>query len=201
MSRGRSLFTAEGLCFGWPGEPQVFDGLDIALPAGVSWIGGDEGAGKTTLLRLIAGELQPLAGTVQVAGSVFWIDPRRDGCDALTPPQCFDQVAARHSTFDRALLADLVEELGLASHLAKRLDMLSTGSRRKVWLAAALATGASLTLLDQPFAALDKASIGFVTALLQEAADHPARGWVVADYEAPRGVRLAKTVVLPATKP
>ena len=69
--------------------------------------------------------------------------------------------------------------------------MLSTGSRRKVWLAAAFASGAALTLLDQPFAALDKVSMGVITELLQEAAGHPERAWVVADYVAPPGVPLA----------
>ena len=69
--------------------------------------------------------------------------------------------------------------------------MLSTGSRRKVWLAAAFASGAGLTLLDQPFAALDKASMGVINELLQKAAGHPERAWVVADYVAPPGVPLA----------
>jgi ABC-type Mn2+/Zn2+ transport system ATPase subunit len=74
--------------------------------------------------------------------------------------------------------------------------MLSTGTKRKVWLAAAFASGAAVTLLDEPFAALDKTSIGLVIALLQEAAQHPTRAWVVADYAPPQGVALALTIDL-----
>jgi energy-coupling factor transporter ATP-binding protein EcfA2 len=53
-----------------------------------------------------------------------------------------------------------------------------------------------VTLLDEPFAALDKASIGFVLELLDDAAADSTRAWVVADYEAPRGVPLAAEVDL-----
>jgi energy-coupling factor transporter ATP-binding protein EcfA2 len=62
--------------------------------------------------------------------------------------------------------------------------MLSTGSRRKVALAGLLACGATLTCLDQPYAALDQASIRVIRAFLQDMADHASHSWVVADYEA-----------------
>lgn len=188
----------QNLTFAWPGQPPLFNHLSFTVPPGVTWLGGDEGAGKTTLLRLMAGELAPQAGTLRAGGPVFWVNPRADGCDALVPSQCFDRVAQQHPVLDRALLDTLVDELDLAQHMAKRLDMLSTGSRRKVWLAAAFASGAALTLLDQPFAALDKTSINMVTGLLQEADARPGRAWVVADYEAPRGVAIAATLDLSA---
>jgi energy-coupling factor transporter ATP-binding protein EcfA2 len=75
--------------------------------------------------------------------------------------------------------------------------MLSTGSRRKVWLAAAFACGAPLTLLDEPFAALDQPSIRFVLSLLQAATTDPLRAWVLADYQAPPGLALACVLELP----
>lgn len=182
------------LSFAWPDQPPLFRGLSFTVPPGVTWLGGDEGAGKTTLLRLMAGELAPQAGTMRTSGDVFWVNPRADGCDALTPGQCFDRVAQQHPALDRAVLDGLVHALDLTPHLAKRLGMLSTGSRRKVWLAAAFASGAALTLLDQPFAALDKTSVGVVTEVLQEAASHPERAWVVADYVAPADVPLARAI-------
>jgi energy-coupling factor transporter ATP-binding protein EcfA2 len=62
--------------------------------------------------------------------------------------------------------------------------MLSTGSRRKVALVGLLACGAKVTCLDQPYAALDRASIRVISAFLHDMADHATRTWVVADYEA-----------------
>jgi ABC-type multidrug transport system ATPase subunit len=160
------------------------------------------------LLRLIAGEVAANAGRLQINGAsladqplayrsqVFWADPRSEALDAMTPVAFWAAVQQRYPAFNAQLLADLVQGLSLAQHQDKALYMLSTGSKRKVWLAAAFASGAAVTLLDEPFAALDKASINLVLELLQDVATHPTRAWVVADYEAPRGVPLAATIAL-----
>lgn len=169
---------------------------------------GGDGSGKTTLLRLLAGELPAHAGHLQVDDvrlddqpaayrqQVFWADPRSDAFDQMTPADYFKSLHRLHPRFDDQVLADLIEGLSLAPHLDKFVYMLSTGSKRKVWLAAAFASGAAVTLLDEPFAALDKPSIGFVRELLKNAAGHPARAWVIADYEAPGDVRLAAIIDL-----
>ena len=86
--------------------------------------------------------------------------------------------------------------LSLTPHLDKTLTMMSTGTRRKVLLAAVLAAQAPVTLLDQPFKALDRPSIDYLLEVLAEAARHPSRAWVVADYEAPLGVDLAGVIKL-----
>ena len=73
---------------------------------------------------------------------------------------------------------------------------LSTGSRRKVALAAALAAGAALTLLDQPYAALDLPSRRCITRCLLDCASQAERIYVMADYEAPEGVPLIQVIDL-----
>lgn len=201
------LLRVDGLHFGFAGHG-LFQGLDARIPPGVTWVGGDESAGKTTLLRVLAGELPPQKGALQVSGialadqpqayraQVFWVDPRTQAFEALTPRTYWDGVHKQFSAFSEGLLADLIDGFALVPHSDKSLYMLSTGTKRKVFLAAAFASGATVTLLDEPFAALDKASIGLVLELLQEAASHPGRAWVVADYVAPQGVALAATVAL-----
>jgi ABC-type multidrug transport system ATPase subunit len=62
--------------------------------------------------------------------------------------------------------------------------MLSTGSRRKVALIALLASGARITCLDQPFVALDQASIRVLCEFLNDMADNTSRAWLIGDYEA-----------------
>ncbi len=181
---------------------------NLALPPGVTWVGGGEGRGKSSVLRLLAGDLRVPGAVLQLADAsfpaqaaaylrqVFWMDPRTDAHDAIPASQFLAATAARYPQWDAALQAHLVDVLGLVPHIDKPLYMHSTGSKRKVWLTAALASGATLTLLDEPFAALDKASIRSILALLEDAAQHTQRVWVVADYEAPPGVALAHTIDL-----
>ena len=160
--------------------------LSFTWLAGVNWVCGDEGTGKTTLLRLLAGDMQPTSGTVRVpAGGVFWVDLQNPAHDNTTVQACWDALRAQYPEWNDAMLQDLADALDMHQHREKRLHMLSTGSRRKVMVLAALASGAAVTLLDQPFAALDLSSIRIIQEVLQEAVDHTSRVWIVADYEAP----------------
>ena len=180
MPKTNTLLTAEGISHG------PIRNLSFTWPAGVSWVCGDEGTGKTTLLRLLAGDVQPTSGTVRVpAGGVFWVDLQDPAHDSTTVQACWDALRAQYLHWNDALLQDLADALDMHQHREKRLNMLSTGSRRKVMVVAALASGATVTLMDQPFAALDLASIRIIQEVLQEAADHTSRVWIVADYEAP----------------
>jgi ABC-type multidrug transport system ATPase subunit len=172
----------------------------------VALVLGGDGRGKTTVLELLAGVLSPVTGRLQLGGvfldeqpeayrqQVFWIDPRSTAHDALTVTDYLQSVQRAYPDFDEALLAEVIEGLALAPHLHKNLFMLSTGSKRKVWIAAAVASGANLTLLDGPFVSLDQASINFVLQLLTEAASQSTRMWLVADYVAPVDV-LATTLI------
>ena len=74
--------------------------------------------------------------------------------------------------------------------------MLSAGSKRKVWLAAAFTSGATVTLLDEPFAALDKASINFLLERLESISQNTNRAWVIADYEVPQNLSAVNTIDL-----
>lgn len=202
----RPVLTATALQWPWS-EPPLWRLDTLQLTPGVSWVGGAEGRGKTSLLRMLAGELAVSGSTLllsghQAAGSeayrqrVFWMDPRTEAFDAITATEFFTSTATRYPTWDDALLTHLVTVLNLQVHQDKPLYMLSTGSKRKVWIAAALASGATLTLLDAPLAALDRASIDHLLEFLRAAAQHPHRAWVVADYVPPPGVPLAYKVDL-----
>ena len=171
--------------------------LSFAWPAGVSWVCGDEGKGKTTLLRVLAGDVQPSTGQVLTPeGGVFWVDLQSSEHDANTVQACWDALRARYPRWNDDLLQDLAEELDMTPHLDKRLNMLSAGSRRKVMVVAALASGATVTLLDQPFVALDLGSIRVIHEFLHEAAEHSSRAWIVADYTAPVDLPLASVLNL-----
>jgi ABC-type multidrug transport system ATPase subunit len=186
----------------------VLRDFSAQLAPGVALVLGGDGRGKTTVQCLLAGELPPDAGRLQLGGvfldeqpeayrqQVFWKDPRSAAHDALTVDDYLQSVQHAYPGFDEALLADAVDGLSLEPHLHKNLFMLSTGSKRKVWIAAAAASGATLTLLDGPFVSLDHASINFVLQLLREAANQSTRMWVVADYVPPSDVPLTTLIDL-----
>lgn len=157
---------------------------------------GGDGAGKTTLLRLLAGDLAAQAGALQIQlvrlkdrpsayrKQVFWVEPRSTSFDNISATNYFASLHAAYPQFDYPAISALAAGLSLTEHLHKPMYMLSTGSKRKVWLAAAFASGAALALLDDPFAALDKPSIAYVKQLLREAAQQTACAYVVTSYDA-----------------
>jgi ABC-type multidrug transport system ATPase subunit len=202
-----TVLIVEDLNFSYPGHP-LFINFTAQIPAGVTFIQGGDGRGKTTLMRLMAGALPAASGTLKLKGlslsdspqayrdRVFWIDPRTEAKDAMTPRAYFETIKGKFSGFDVRALNALIEGLSLSEHIDKALYMLSTGSKRKVWIAAAIASGAELILIDDPFAALDKPSIRFIAQLLQDASKQPTRAWVISGYEAPEGVHLAQLINL-----
>ncbi len=182
---------------GGPGAEAVFKNLSFSWPAGLNWICGDEGTGKTSLLRILGGDLSPLSGTLQISsGDVFWADLNHAKHDHLTVQACWDSLQSQYPRWNTELLEDLAQALDMQRHRHKQLDMLSTGSRRKVMLIAALASGATVTLLDQPFASLDSASIRVIKEFLTEAAEAVNRAWVVADYEVPENFPMTHLLKL-----
>ncbi|MFT3957316.1 MAG: ATP-binding cassette domain-containing protein [Piscinibacter sp.] len=197
-----NLLDAEDLCFAPAGRP-LFDGLSFQLRPGLTFVRGGEGCGKSTLLRVIAGTQAVDAGRLKRwAHSCFHEQPADTAHDQVVAR---DWLAARQAGFadwNAVLAAALIDAFGLDEHIDKPMYMLSTGSRRKVGLVAAAASGAELTLLETPFAALDNASRRVLGELLAEAAepaDGERRAWVLADYELPpllAGVRLAALIDL-----
>ncbi|WP_084150449.1 ATP-binding cassette domain-containing protein [Azohydromonas australica] len=157
--------------------------IDPSLPAGLVAVVGDEGTGKTRLLRELTGQLHetPSPGLDHDA---IWLDLSLPKLDDSTPQDVWDTLRTRCPRWNAALLQELALALGLQPHVGKTLSMLSTGTRRKVALAGLLATEATVTCLDQPYAALDMASIRVIREFLHAMANHPTRTWVVADYEA-----------------
>ena len=201
------MLTVTGLRFGWPGIP-LFNELSLQLPPGVSVVHGDESCGKTTLLRLLAGELPAEQGSLVLREThfashpdayralVFRTEPRSEALDATSANAWFSALAASRPDFDIGAAHRLAHGFALGPHIDKPMHMLSAGSKRKVWLSAAFAAGATLTLIDEPFAALDMASIRFLKQLLEEATQHTNRAWLLADHVPPEGLVMRTRVEL-----
>jgi ABC-type multidrug transport system ATPase subunit len=207
MDTFHPILQVNGISFQFP-QKQVFSNFSASIPAGITYITGDESTGKSTLLRLFAGDLTAQAGDVAIHSTsstndlasyrkhVFWTDPRATAHDQIVVNEFFDVQRKFYPNFDDIVLADMLQSLSLTEHVSKEIYKLSAGSKRKVWLAAAFASGAAVTLIDEPFSALDKASIGYLLDRLHTCAQNKQRAWVIADYEVPQNLSTALTINL-----
>ena len=204
------VLHVQGLTFAYPGEPALVADWSATVDAGITLLHGDTGSGKSTLLRLLAGSLAPTTGRLTVAGvrldadpaayrrAVFWCDPTSDAFDQVTARNCTTLLRGDDAGFDANEWQTLVDGFALTPHLDKPMYMLSTGSKRKVWLAAALASARALTLLDEPTGALDAASINCLMRALARISERQRdRAIVVASAEQLDRVPLAGVIALP----
>jgi|SRR3990167_844063 len=208
MNEEATILQVQGLGFSHPQQP-VFADWSARVGAGATLVQGGESSGKTTLLRLLAGALVPAQGQQVLNGTalaqapeayrrqVFWMDPRSDAIDPLTVHDWLQSLPAQHPAWDAQALADHVKGFGLEEHLHKGIYMLSTGSKRKMLMAAGLASGAPLTLFDEPVAGLDHGSVRYLCQALASHAVQPGRAIVVAHYEALACVPWRAVIELP----
>jgi ABC-2 type transport system ATP-binding protein len=158
------MVQIESMTFGY-GKGPLFEGLDLKLePGTVYGLLGLNGAGKTSLLKLLAGALRPQSGAIRVFGEEPWrkrasfladavFVPEDPWLPAVKPAAWLERYAVFRPTFDRTRFALLSREFALDED--KLLTKYSYGQRKKFALAAALASGARLILLDEPTNGLD----------------------------------------------
>lgn len=208
VSSSTPVLQVQDLHFAYPGQPPLFAGWSADFEAGVHLLCGEESVGKTTLLRLLAGELRAAQGRLCLQGQgladdpaayrgqVFWVDPRADRPAEGTVTDWWDAQAARWPRWNAQALAVHIAGFGLAEHCHKPFVALSTGTHRKVLMAAALASGAALALIDEPLAGLDRASERYLQTALADVAAELNRVVVVAHWEALPEVPWRQQIVL-----
>jgi ABC-type nitrate/sulfonate/bicarbonate transport system ATPase subunit len=136
---------------------EVVRDLKLRLEAGsFGALIGPSGCGKTTTLKIAAGLDPDFRGEIRTPGAgrlgIVFQEPR------LLPWRTVEQnirlaLPAEDTAAD---LTELVEILGLSSHLARYPGELSLGLARRAAIARAFAVGPDFLLLDEPFVSLDE---------------------------------------------
>ena len=160
----------------WPDGTAAIDHVTGAFGRRRTGLVGLNGVGKTTLLRLIAGELQPTSGSIQITGTVDYLTQDvtrrtdrtlaellgvRDTIDAIRAiergdpdPAHFDRVGDDWDLEERTIAA--LDAAGLPiDSLDRAVATLSGGETVLAALVGALVRRADIALLDEPTNNLD----------------------------------------------
>jgi heme ABC exporter ATP-binding subunit CcmA len=181
-------------------------GVDLDVePGEIVLVQGPNGAGKTTLLRACAGLVPISSGEAEVLGSDLRRDRRavrrRVGLLGHATFLYEDLTVAENLLFaakaaavedPTAKATTAMERLGLAGRLRDlAVNKLSAGQRRRVALAAVVARGPELWLLDEPHAGLDAAGRDLLDGLISEAVRDHGATVLLASHELERTSGLA----------
>ena len=175
------------LCFAYPGQPPVLNGITLQLNAGEKMaLIGPTGCGKSTLLGLITREWSASTGTLLLDGqelatldetslraSMAVVSQRVHIFSAtladnlrLAKPQASDEelLAVLHQVGLQGLVTE--PETGLKQWLGEGGRPLSGGEQRRLGLARALLHDGPLLLLDEATEGLDPATEQAMLALI-----------------------------------
>ena len=118
---------------------------------------GPNGAGKTTLLSILAGLLEPSAGTLPHSPrDVGWVPQQTAVYGKLTVRENLELFARLERVADPAAAVErMLGQTGLNERADEELSRLSGGNRQRVNIAVGLVADPPVLLLDEPSASLD----------------------------------------------
>ena len=155
----------------YPGPVAALQGVELEIGQGMFGLLGPNGAGKTTLMRILAGLLEPTAGTVTLDGEDIVARPEKVRSRLGYLPQEFGFYP--HLTGEAMLIhllrlkgvdapggpkklaGELLERVNLSSAAGRKVKTYSGGMRQRLGLAQAIAGNPGLIIVDEPTAGLD----------------------------------------------
>ena len=160
------MITVDNLSFSYgKRKPKVLDGFSMNLTEGnVYGLLGKNGTGKSTLLYLMAGLLRAKTGKVCFKGmdvskrctailQNMFLVPEEFALPALSMKQYVKLNAPFYPNFSMEQLKSCLNGFEMNEDI--HLGELSMGQKKKVFMCFALATNASLLMMDEPSNGLD----------------------------------------------
>lgn len=206
------------------GSVQALHDVDFEVrPGEIHGLLGDNGAGKSTLVKIIAGVIQPDAGTVEVNGSQVTFANPRDAeeagietvyqdlalAPALDPgenvflgreilkPGLLGRLGFLDRPEMRRRAREQLDTLGIdLPSLKSETAALSGGQRQAVAVAKAAIWGRSLLLMDEPTAALGVGQTEFVLRLMERLRDEQGLSILFISHNLPNIMRVVNRVTV-----
>ena len=165
---GRTVVEASGLAVK-AGDRELLDGIDFALERGehVALV-GPNGSGKTTLLETMLERREAAGGKVRLGHGVeaaYFSQQELELDDRGSVLDCVQSMTGLSRPLAQNLLGRFLFS-GWDEH-QKQVSVLSGGERRRLALAAVVASGANFLVLDEPTNHLDLESREALEAALE----------------------------------
>ena len=204
---------AQGLTLSWDGEHVVVRDVSVTVePGEVCCLVGRSGCGKTTILHALAGLTTPMSGRVLLHGEDVTGRPGRVSYmlqkDLLLPSRriidnvCLPLVLSGERREEaRAKAEPLFERFGLAGCELKWPSELSGGMRQRAAFLRTYLMGADVTLLDEPFSALDALTRVDVRRWFVDVASELGLSALVITHDVDEAVSMASRVYVLAGAP
>ena len=183
------MLEARNIAFSFKRDQPLLRDVSLAVEPGTfTAILGQNGCGKSTLLSLMTAARTPDSGEVLLDGEPIAKGDRRERARKIAFVSqhshanrltVFDSVLLGRRPFmdsaptadDRAIVANVLEELGLADYALRYLDELSGGEYQIVVLARAFVQQTDTLLLDEPTNNLDPSNQQEVMRLVRSEVD------------------------------
>lgn len=168
------------MSFGFPAGNLFFNSITLTIPSRTkSALAGSNGMGKSTLLKILAGEIEPLEGSITIQNEIFYVPQMFGNFDDFTIAECLkidkklDALQKiTDGEVDEAYFETLNDDWDIGERsrqalqywklrnldLNQKLGSLSGGQKTKVFLAGMMIHEPEVILLDEPTNHLDQES-------------------------------------------
>ncbi len=197
------------------GTVQALSDVSLELsPGRIIGVIGMNGSGKSSLFGAIMGSVRAVGGDIRLFGGdpararkrnlVSYV-PQSEAVDWDFPISVAEVVMTgrygrlgltrRPRAADRDAVARAIERVGLVDLADRQIGELSGGQRKRVFVARGIAQEATLMLLDEPFAGVDKGSEYTIIDLLRGLAAE-GRGILISTHDLAGVPELCDEVIL-----
>lgn len=166
FSHNTGMIKVEKMSYSYP-FGQIFDQVSFTVGQGfTAGLVGPNGAGKSTVLKLLRGEESPLAGKIEVTGSIGHV-PQEIKHDSVmeTTPSVKEYIDPEGKKEEHELMT-MMHGLELDVQLLEKPQTMSGGQKTKLAILRSLIAEPDILLLDEPTNFLDIAGKKWLMAFL-----------------------------------